>query len=160
MQSYLVFIQKTNILRGRDGVSREVRERFLYEIMEAKSNISIQFIINIIQTQDRNLIKRKFAKFSNCTVKIYGSEPAHEGEERWVQTTENEFVNTNLRTIFGPRLPSLCSVLAGVVTSLTTLPRSYFYAVLSLLTCLDPCCPTANSWFTLFSQFQPSSSVV
>ena len=110
MQSYLVFIQKTNILRGRDVVSREVRERFPNEIMEAKSNISIQFIINIIQTQDRNLIKRKFAKFSNCTVKIYGSDPAHEGEERPDQTTENEFVNTNLRTIFGPRLPSLCSV--------------------------------------------------
>ena len=147
MQSYLVFIQKTNILRGRDVVSREVRERFPNEIMEAKSNISIQFIINIIQTQDRNLIKRKFAKFSNCTVKIYGSDPAHEGEERSDQTTENEFVNTNLRTIFGPRLPSLCSVQGAgwIVTSLTTQPGSYFYAVLSLLTCQVPCCQTANS---------------
>ena len=63
MYFYLDFILKTNTFTC-------VKKRGLVEIskLDKGSELKHSDLINIISAQDRNLIKRKFAKFPNCQV--------------------------------------------------------------------------------------------
>ena len=81
-----------------------VEKRGCVEIskLDKGSEVKHSDLINIISAQDRNLIKRKFAKFPNCQVtkvQIYGS--SWSWLARLGPNTKNEFVNINLQTIFG-----------------------------------------------------------